>query len=271
VQSSNDHASRKEHAMSLGRLRSVLTALAVTVAAAMPALARDASPPAATPILDAAAFRPVVTNPYFPLASVHTRVLEGDFTDPDTGETVHERVEERLIPDPDVVVAGVRVAVVEVFEYADDEITEFTRDYYAQHEDGTVYYLGEDVDVYEDGEVVSHEGAWRAGEGNNQPGVFMPADPRKGMTFEQERAPGVAEDRSTVIATDVSIDVPAGSFSGCIETEDTNPLDGSTERKVYCPGVGIVREQSDDGALELVSFAGGPQATPEDGTAGHGG
>ena len=160
----------------------------------------------ATPALDPGAFSPTVTNPYFPLASVTSRTFEGDFTDAETGETVHERVEERVLPET-TTVAGIEVTVVEVREYADDEIIEHTLDYYAQHEDGTVYYFGEDVDTYENGEVAGHGGSWRAGEGENEPGVFMPADPEMGMTFEQERAPGVAEDTSTIVAVDQAASV----------------------------------------------------------------
>jgi hypothetical protein len=245
----------------------VLLAACVLFIAAVPvsALAQEATPA----VLDPAVFSPVVTNPYFPLASVGFKVLEGDFVDEETGETVHERVEERVLPET-VVVAGIEVAVVEVNEYADGELTEHTLDYYAQHEDGTVSYLGEDVDMIEDGDVVSHEGAWCAGEGDNLPGVFMPSAPQVGDTFAQERAPGLAEDRSTVIAIGEEVTVAAGSFAGCIRTEDVNPLDGATEFKLYCPGVGIVREESDDGALELIAFAGGlpleleDEATPED-------
>ncbi len=115
------------------------------------------------------------------------------------------------------------------------------------------------------GELVSHEGAWRAGEGENQPGVFMPAKAQEGQTIEQERAPGVAEDRSTVIGVGQAIAVRAGSFAGCIRTEDVNPLDNTTEFKLYCLGVGIVREESTDGALDLIRFGGGSAATPEAG------
>jgi len=213
--------------------------------------AQEATPTAG---IDPARFGPTVSHSFFPLASVRVKVLEGDFTDEESGETVHERVEEQVLPDT-IEVAGIEVTVVEVTEYADGALTEHTYDYYAQHEDGTVYYLGEDVDKYEDGVLVSHEGTWRAGEGQNQPGVFLPPVPQVGDTFEQERAPGLAEDRSTVLAVDEAVTVAAGSFTGCLRTEDVNPLDDTTEQKVYCPGVGIVREQDEEGALELVYFA----------------
>ena len=244
--------------MSNRPLRSIIFSITLALLAGVPqyAVAQDA-----TPALDPGDFGPAVTNPFFPLASVSYKVFEGDVTDGDTGETVHERVEERVLPET-TTVGGIEVTIVEIYEYADGEITEHTLDYYAQHEDGTVYYLGEDVDNYEDGEIVDHEGAWRAGEGENQAGVFMPAVPEVGASFEQERAPGIAEDSSTIIAVDQAVTVQAGAFAGCIRTEDVNPLDDATEYKDYCPGVGIVREESEEGALELIAFSGGASATP---------
>jgi hypothetical protein len=215
----------------------------------------------ATPAIDPADFSPVVTNPFFPLASVPSRVYEGEETEEDSGETVHTRVEETVLAET-TVVAGVEVTAVEVKEYADDELIELTHDYYAQHRDGTVYYFGEDVDNYEDGQVVGHEGAWLAGEGENQPGIFMPANPEVGQTFEQERAPGIAEDRSTVVAGDQSITTPAGDFGGCIRTEDFAPLDNVTEHKYYCPDIGLVREEFDEGFLDLISYETEDMATP---------
>jgi hypothetical protein len=113
----------------------------------------------ATPdvVSDPALMGPTVSHPFVPLASVRVKAFEGEFTDPETGETTHERVEERVLPET-TTVAGIEVTAVEVHEYARDELTEHTLDYYAQHADGTVYYLGEDVDVYEDGELVGHAG-----------------------------------------------------------------------------------------------------------------
>jgi hypothetical protein len=215
----------------------------------------------ATPAVDVTSFSPVVTNPFFPLGSVRYKEYAGEEKDPDTGDTIETRAEETVLPETKKV-AGIDVAVVEVKEYEDGELVELTHDYYAQDRDGTVYYLGEAVDEYEDGQVVGHSGSWQAGEGQNQPGLFMPLHPQAGQTFEQEQAPGVAEDHSTVLAVDQSITTSAGQFGGCMRTEDVNPLDGETENKVYCPGVGVVREESETGFLNLVRFEGGPAATP---------
>ena len=40
--------------------------------------------------------------------------------------------------------------------YGDGRVLEVARDYYAQADDGSVWYFGEDVDNYEDGVVVDH-------------------------------------------------------------------------------------------------------------------
>ena len=49
------------------------------------------------------------------------------------------------------------------------------------------------------------------------------------------------------------VTVPAGTFEDCIKTKDENPLDGATENKFYCPGAGFVREEFEEGDLNLVS------------------
>jgi hypothetical protein len=82
----------------------------------------------------------------------------------------------------------------------------------------------------------------------------MPARPRVGQVFEQERAPGIAEDRSTVVATGLTVKVPAGRFRNCIRTRDYAPIGNSTEHKVYCPGVGLVREEGAGAPLELTAY-----------------
>jgi len=197
-------------------------------------------------------FQATVDNRFFPLRPGETQIYEGEETDPDTGEKIEIRVESKVLEETDTV-AGVEVTVAEVKDFEDGELVESTLDYYAQYKDGTVYYFGELVDEYEGGEVVAHTGQWLAGEGDNQAGIFMPAEPKVGDEFEQERAPGVAEDRSKVIAVGESVETPAGSFSGCIKTQDYAALDDTTEFKFYCPDVGLVREEPPDGFFELIS------------------
>jgi hypothetical protein len=202
---------------------------------------------AAGPALDSSQFSATVDNSLFPLATIRATLFEG--TEGDAEIRSESRVLERTGR-----VSGVPVTVVDVREYEDGELVEHTRDYYAQHTDGGVRYMGEAVDDIEDGKVVGHEGQWLAGKGNAKPGVFMPADPKVGDAFKQERAPGVAEDRSEVVAVGLNVTTPAGRFDDCIKTKDFAPLDKNTEFKYYCAGVGLVREQFPEGRLDLVRY-----------------
>ena len=201
----------------------------------------------------AARLSPVVDHPLVPLSTVRLTIFAGRERDPRSGEVTELRFSQRALRKTGRV-GGERVAVVAVREYEDGQLVEATHDYYAQRPDGTVLYMGERVNDYEDGELVGHEGAWLAGRDGAMAGIFMPARPRMGDRFEQERVPGVAQDRSRVVGTGLEITTAAGHFSNCIKSRDYAPLDRSTELKFYCPGVGLVREQSAGSLIDLVRF-----------------
>ena len=55
--------------------------------------------------------------------------------------------------------------VVEEREWKDGELVEVSRNFYARCvQTSDIFYFGEDVDIYEDGVIVSHDGAWLAGQ-----------------------------------------------------------------------------------------------------------
>ena len=138
-------------------------------------------------------------------------------------------------------VMGVKVTVVHDVEKLNGELVEDTFDWFAQDEDGNVWYFGEDSKSYHDGEV-STEGSWEAGV-NGEPGIIMLANPTRGMKYAQEEAPGIAEDMAQVKKLDVSVDVEYGSFDECLQIAEWNPLEsGSREYKYYKPGIGLVME-----------------------------
>lgn len=155
----------------------------------------------------------------------------------------------------------VTTRVVEERETEDGELIEISRNFFANcWASRDVYYFGEDVDIYEEGKVVSHDGAWLAGRDGALPGIVMPEDGFiTGSRYYQEVAPGVALDRSEHKRTGFSVRVPAGKFDNCLEVEETTPLEpGSIGHKTYCRGVGLVT----DGDLELTAIYGNPQ--PDD-------
>jgi hypothetical protein len=238
-----------------------LDLLALLVVGAMSLTALGGGSHGATSAINAADFQVKIDNPLFPLSSLGPTVFEGEENDPDTGALVKTRVESTVLPTTDTV-AGVEVTVVNEKDYENGELVESTLDYFAQHRNGDVYYFGERVDIYEGGKIVSHAGQWLAGEGRNEPGVAMPAHPTVGQKFNQENAPGIAEDQLTVLSLTEGVTVPAGSFTGCLKVADFNPLDDVTEHKWFCPGVGMVREEFPEGHLDLVSVGASTSATP---------
>jgi hypothetical protein len=137
-------------------------------------------------------------------------------------------------------------------EKADGELVEISRNYFATCLPARdVYYFGEDVDIYEDGKVVSHDGAWLAGRFGAEPGIIMPDSGfLLGQRYYQELARGVALDRAEHVATDLDIDLQAGNFEDCIKTVETTPLEpGAQSIKFYCPGAGLVV----DGDLKAIA------------------
>jgi hypothetical protein len=230
-----------------------LAITAITLASPITAAGGNGSP---TPgEINPRDFTAEIDNPLFPLSTLGQKVFEGEETDPDTGELVLTRFTSTVLPRSHVV-AGVKVLVLQEDAYENGEIIESALDYFAQHRDGTVYYFGESVDNYEDGKVVNHDGSWLAGKGDNKPGIIMPSAPFLGQVVKQEQAPGIAEDEARVVALNESVAVPAGAFSGCLKTEDYNPLVTPLiiEFKFYCPGVGLVREEMPDGYMHLISY-----------------
>ncbi len=128
-------------------------------------------------------------------------------------------------------------------EKENGQLKEISRNYFAMCVPSRdVYYFGEDVDIYRDGAVVSHAGAWLAGRDGAEPGIIMPDSGfLLGQRYYQELAPGVALDRAEHVDTDVELDLQAGNFDDCIEVTETTPLEpGSESTKFYCPGAGLV-------------------------------
>ncbi|ABS27723.1 hypothetical protein [Anaeromyxobacter sp. Fw109-5] len=184
-------------------------------------------------------------NAYFPIDVGLAWTYEGE----EGGEEVRLVI---TVLDETESVAGVTTRVVEEREWSDGVLVEVSRNFYAARE-GTICYFGEDVDLYDETgvNVVSHEGAWRAGVAGARPGIFMPAEPWPGVRFPMELAPGIAEDQAKVVGIG-PVTVPFGTFGETIRLREYNPLDGDKGFKVFAAGVGMIV----DGPAELVDLVG---------------
>jgi len=147
-------------------------------------------------------------------------------------------------------VDGVETRILEERESANSNLVEVSRNFFAIGEQThNVYYFGEEVDIYEKGKVVAHEGAWLSGVKDAKYGILVPGQIKVGDRYYSEKAPKVAMDRQENVATDAVLETPAGRFEHCFKVKETTPLESGTEYKLYAPGIGLVQ----DGSLKLVT------------------
>jgi hypothetical protein len=207
--------------------------------------------------LDPADFVAEIDNPYWPMKPGNKWVYK------ETDAEGNEMQVEVTVTSDKKNILGISATVVHDVVTQDGTVKEDTLDWYAQDVHGNIWYLGEDTKEYENGVVVSTEGSWEAGVDGAQAGILVPANPEAGMTYRQEYYAGEAEDRAKVLSLDEHVEVPYGAFDGCLQTEDTTPLDADVlEHKYYCRGVGVVLAldvASGVGQEELITFEEAPQ------------
>jgi hypothetical protein len=208
----------------------------------------------AGPVIDPADFGPVVDNPWYPLIPGTVLRYRGAKDGQQTNETFEVTQEHPVIDG---------VTCVEVLDTVriHGRVDERTRDWYAQDLAGNVWYFGEDTATYDaQGKVLSRDGTWQSGVDGAEPGVFMPADPTIGQSFQQEFLPGQAEDHFVVTQVGVPVEVPFGSFPDALLTIEWTPLEPDVvTQKAYVRGIGEVSEADLTGSnehLELLRVQG---------------
>lgn len=209
-----------------------------------------------TVTLTAADFVPRIGNPYLPFTPGSKWVYEATLED----GTVERNEIEVLNETRDV--NGVAATVVHDTVYVGGQLVEETYDWYAQDKDGNVWYLGEQVDNYENGALKDHAGSWEWGVDGALPGVIMWADPSAHLNEEyyQEYYSGEAEDKGQVLSATESVSVPFGAFENVVKTYDFSAIDPDLqEEKFYASGVGMVREinRLTGEEVVLIEFAAG--------------
>jgi hypothetical protein len=204
-------------------------------------------PPVACPGFDGRNFHRSTTidNPYFP-------------TVPGTRFTYKGFVQKTPVVDIVTVthstptIAGVKTIEVRDQVYEADVLTEDTLDWYAQDDDGNVWYFGELATQLPAG---THDGSWTAGVDAAQPGYIMEAAPKVGDGYCQENAPGNAQDAAQVLSVSASLSVPFGSYSeSVLQTKDYSLLEPKNESKFYAPGVGMIEAISATGPSEDIQL-----------------
>lgn len=208
-----------------------------------------------------------VDNDYLPLSVLTVAVF---FSEADDGCEVSESVYEDTVAAGffDAPYDGTAAIVIRDREWVDEECTgdyvlvESTADWYAQDDDGKVWYLGEDTTAWDDeNDCLTTGGAWKAGDDGAEAGVIMLADPEVGEAYQQEYYEGEAEDRAKVLRLDAPVSIDFGEYEGCLKTKEYTPLSpGEVEHKFYCRlsegGVGLSLVNELKGKTRRVEYIG---------------
>ncbi len=175
-----------------------------------------------------------VTNPLFPISSLHSALLNGTVDDQPF------RVETTLLPGTRIIEwpegRPVETLVSQYVAYLDGRIEEVALDYYAQADDGSVWYFGEDVFNYKDGLIADREGTWLAGR-DGPAAMIMPADPQVGDVYLPENTPGFVFEEVRVKTVDKTVEGPQGPVQGAIIASELHQ-NGLREAKTFAPGYG---------------------------------
>ena len=190
-----------------------------------------------------------VTNPLFPVSLQESVLMLGHVD----GKPF--RTEVTLLPETRIIEwEGQRVEtlVSQYNAYLGGRIEEVAYDYYAQADDGSVWYFGEDVFDFRDGAIVVTEGTWLAGR-DGPAAMIMPGDPQIGDVYRTENAPGFVFEEVTVRSVDEQLDGPMGPIDGGLLADELHS-DGTTEQKIFAPGYGEF-STSGGGDVEALALA----------------
>jgi hypothetical protein len=174
-----------------------------------------------------------VTNPLFPVSKQESVLMVGRVD----GKPF--RTEVTLLPDTRIIEwqgQQVETLVSQYTAYLDGRIHEVAYDFYAQADDGSVWYFGEDVFNFKEGYIADTHGTWIAGK-DGPAAMIMPSDPKVGDVYRPENIPGFVFEEVTVKSTDKTLDGPLGPIHGGLVVEELH-MDGTTEDKTFAPGYG---------------------------------
>jgi hypothetical protein len=206
-----------------------------------------------------------INNPYFPMKPGARYVYEG-FTE-EEGEKIPHRLE-FTVTDLTKEIGGVRSVVAWVLDYMDDELVEKEIAFFAQDNDGTVWYLGEHPEDWEGGSFVEAP-TWIHGIEGAVAGIRMMAKPQPGTpSFSAGWGPEVDfMDRGQVSEIASENCVPVDCYKDVLVIEEFTAVEPNAfQTKYYAPGVGNIRvgwkgEDAQKEELELVEYV---QLSPDD-------
>lgn len=235
----------------------------------------------------------VIDNPYWPLnpdATSRTFTYIGETEDECVIDIVSVTAATHVMTTTDALSPYFLFTALEVedtewvFEDVDDcdlslslvdsAIKEKTLDWYAQDDQGNIWYLGEASESFEDecgpypgfGEPECQEGSWEAGmvggEGDDAvtgaAGIVVPSDepidgePLSNGTYYMQEVAFEAEDMAKILKQHTSLSVEDEDYDNCRKVKEWNPFEhgSSVEHKWYCA--------DGDGLVLIEGIGGGP-------------
>jgi len=181
-----------------------------------------------------------ITNEWFPIQPGRRWITDGVTIE--DGERIPHRIT-FTVTNLTKVIEGVRAAVVWIEDYSDGVLVEKEIAFYAQDDDGTVWYFGEHPEEYEDGEFVAAP-TWIAGLDDAMPGIKMFADPGAHTeAWYQGWGPKVEwSDFGRLDERGIKDCVAAGCFENVDRfAESSDGEAGIYQLKSYAKGVGEIR------------------------------
>jgi len=199
-----------------------------------------------------------VDNPLFPISDLHSAILNGHVD----GKVFH--TETTLLPFTKIIewTPGqcVRVLVSQYMAFLDGNLQETAIDLYAQADDGSVWYLGEDVNDYSaNGFIVTTEGTWQAGI-DGPFAMIMPSDPQVGDAHRAENIPGNSFEEVHISKIAQTFDGPSGPVSGGVVATEIHQ-DAAPSDKLFAPGYGEFRS-TDGPDVEAMALASPTDSLP---------
>jgi len=181
-----------------------------------------------------------INNAWFPLKPGTQFVYEG-YTVED-GQAVHHRLV-FAVTDLTKVIGGVRTVVAWIVDYSNDQLVEKEISFYAQDNDGTIWYLGEHPEAYQDGQFVEAP-TWIHGLEDARAGITMKAKPQLGMpSYSAGWGPAVNfTDRAQVSQMGQRTSVPFCNYENVLVIAESGQGElNAFQLKYYARGVGKVR------------------------------
>ncbi|MGH2597305.1 MAG: hypothetical protein ACRDH7_15280 [Actinomycetota bacterium] len=150
------------------------------------------------------------------------------------------RAETTLLPDTKTVSwNGQQVETLQsqFVAYLSGRIFEVAVDLYAQADDGSVWYFGEDAFTYKYGRVADTEGTWLAGV-TGPAAMIMPGHPQVGDVYRTENIPGLVFEQVTVEKIGVTVNGPVGPIAGAMVGQELHMDEVRLEKKFFAPEYG---------------------------------